>query len=199
MPGRDHHSRVSPARELGDDFDALLRGLQAGEAWAFERVFRALSPVVAGYLRLQGASEPDDLTSEVFLGVFRNMASFQGDAAKFRSWVFTIAHRRLTDERRRRGRGLPVAPEPVGAEHADRSGGDAEVDALARLGEQRVRAMCGRLLPDQRDVLLLRVMADLTIEQIAAALGRSVGATKQLQRRGLIALRRELEREDVPL
>src|SRR5262249_29384192 len=149
MPGRDHDARGAPAParrripsdQLGPDFERLLVALQKGDPWAFERVFRALAPSVAGYFRLQGAVEPDDLTSEVFLGVFRNVARFEGDDVKFRSWVFTIAHRRLTDERRRRGRGLPLVSETMSGQ-ADRSGGDAEIDALGRLGEARVRRMC---------------------------------------------------------
>jgi RNA polymerase sigma-70 factor (ECF subfamily) len=70
--------------------------------WAFERLYADLAPVVAGYLRVQGAAEPEDLTSEVFLGVFTGIDSFEGSETQFRSWVFTIAYSRLVDERRRR-------------------------------------------------------------------------------------------------
>ena len=67
------------------------------------------------------------------------------------------------------------------------------------LGADRVRALCERLVPDQRDVLLLRLLGDLSIEQIAETLGKSKGAVKALQRRGLAAVGRLLEREGVPL
>jgi RNA polymerase sigma-70 factor (ECF subfamily) len=70
--------------------------------WAFERLYADLAPVVAGYLRVQGAAEPEDLTSEVFLGVFTGIDSFEDSETQFRSWVFTIAYSRLVDERRRR-------------------------------------------------------------------------------------------------
>jgi len=63
----------------------------AGVPDAFQRLWTVFSPAVAGYLRLQGATEPDDLTSEVFLGVFTGLSRFEGDEDALRSWVFTIA------------------------------------------------------------------------------------------------------------
>src|SRR5262245_57193259 len=95
---------------FGGEFDAVLIAAQDGAPWALERVFTTLAPVVTGYLRLQGSAEPEDLTSEVFLAVLRNLHGFQGDEPGFRSWVFTIAHRRLLDERRRQGRRPPHEP-----------------------------------------------------------------------------------------
>src|SRR4051794_27906035 len=86
------------------DFDALLAEVQMGRPSAWDRCYRWLAPAVGGYLRMQGARDVDDLTSEVFLAVFRNIGTFSGTEANFRSWVFVIAHRRLTDERRRRFR-----------------------------------------------------------------------------------------------
>jgi RNA polymerase sigma-70 factor (ECF subfamily) len=164
-------------------------------------LFRNYGPAVAGYLRLRGAREPDDLTSEVFLAVFRNLATFHGTEANFRSWVFVIAHRRLQDERRYHRR-RPVAEESFeDSSNASREpwGGDAEADALRVLATERVEAICARLVPDQRDVLLLRIVGDLTVEQIAEVLGKSSGAVKQLQRRGFEAVRRLLAREGVTL
>jgi RNA polymerase sigma factor (sigma-70 family) len=149
---------------------------------------------VAGYLRGQRASEPEDITSEVFLGVFSGLSSFEGTEAQFRSWVFTIAHRRLIDDRRRVSRHPHQAPlDP------DLAGGDVEREALASLGQEWVAQLCERLSADQRTVLLLRVVADLSSEEVARITGKTVGAVKALQRRGLAALRRKLAREGVPL
>jgi RNA polymerase sigma factor (sigma-70 family) len=183
-------------------FDAVLAAARNGAPWAFERMFTALAPAVTGYLRIQGSSEPEDLTSEVFVAILRNLPNFQGDEAGFRSWVFTIAHRRLLDERRRRAR-RPM-PEPLTATTAvavrESAAADDVEGAIDRsLGAERVRALCDRLVPDQRDVLLLRLLGDLSIEQIAGTLGKSKGAVKALQRRGLAAVGRLLDREGVPL
>jgi RNA polymerase sigma factor (sigma-70 family) len=179
------------------DFDAVLCGARAGEAAAFQALYDDLSRPVAAYLRGRGLTDVEDVTSEVFLAVFTGLARFKGDEADFRSWVFTIAHRRMVDEYRKRGRAPQLVPWE--AETDVRTTGSAEEGALATLGEARVRAMLAELSDEQREVLLLRILGDLTIEQIADALGKRVGAVKALQRRGLIALRRSLESEGVPL
>jgi RNA polymerase sigma-70 factor (ECF subfamily) len=67
------------------------------------------------------------------------------------------------------------------------------------LADERVRRLCCSLAPDQRDVLLLRIVADMTIDEVASALGKTSGACKALQRRGLVALRKIFEHEGVPL
>ena len=174
----------------------MLRAAQEGAPWAFERLYADLAPAVAGYLRVQRAAEPEDLASEVFLGVFRGIGSFRGSEQQFRSWVFTITHRRLLDERRGAARRpLLATVEP----DLDRPAGDAERDAMDSLGGRWVIQTCARLSPDQRTVLLLRVLGDLTIDEIARITGKSSGAVKALQRRALAALRRALAREGVPL
>jgi RNA polymerase sigma-70 factor (ECF subfamily) len=175
----------------GAPFDDILVAAQAGAAWAFEVLYRDLAPAVTGYLRLHGAAEPDDLASETFLGVFTGLSGFTGDEGALRAWVFTIAHRRLVDDWRRRARRPQVtdAPEVL----AEWRGGDVEADALVQVGARDVERLCGGLPADQRAVLLLRILADLTVEQVAQVLGRSEGSVKALQRRGLRTLRDRLE------
>jgi RNA polymerase sigma factor (sigma-70 family) len=179
------------------EFDSVLAGARAGESWAFERIFLALSPVVEGYLRLQGAREPEDLTSDVFVAVLRNLRSFRGEESGFRSWVFTIAHRRLVDERRRARR----RPDPAPIEDAsDLPAPDDVVRHVEQvLAAAELRALCERLSPDQRNVVLLRLLGRLSIDEVAVALGRTPGSVKALQRRGLLAIARLIEREGVSL
>ena len=179
------------------EFDTVLAAARAGTAWAYERIFTALAPVVEGYLRVQGASEPEDLTSEVFLAVLRNLGTFDGDEPGFRSWVFTIAHRRLLDERRRTLRRPP--PAPLTAAPDAPAPDDVEQAVERALATAQVRALCERLSPDQRDVLLLRLLGRLTVDEVAVALGRTPGSVKALQRRGYLAISRLIEREGVPL
>ena len=151
-----------------------------------------------GYLRANGAPEPEDTLSETFLQVARDIPRFAGDQRGFRSWVFTIAHHRLIDARRGLARRPvdPVAepPEPPGEE-----GSDVAEDALARIGAEQVRDVLDVLSPEQRAVLLLRVLADQTVAEVAKAIGKRQGAVKALQRRGLAAVRRELARRGVTL
>jgi RNA polymerase sigma-70 factor (ECF subfamily) len=174
----------------GLPYDEVLAAARTGAAWAFEVLYRDLAPPVTAYLRLHGAAEPDDLASETFLGVFTGLAGFSGDEDALRAWVFTIAHRRLVDDWRRRSRRPQLADDPSAA--ADPIGGDVEDDVLDRLGADAVQRLVELLPPDQRAVLLLRILGDLTVDQVAAVLGRSTGSVKALQRRGLRALRDHL-------
>lgn len=183
---------------LGTEFDGVLAAARAKAPWAFERLYEALARPVLGYLRSQGARDAEDLMGEVFLRVFRRLATFEGDEAHFRSWVFAIAHNLLIDERRGRER-RPCTPEADPAGVRAMAGGNTEDDALAMMAERRVREVLDRLAPDQRDVLLMRIVSDLTVDQVAAALGKTPGAVKALQHRGLEALRHLLERKAVSL
>lgn len=170
--------------------DEVLLAARAGAEWAWRRIYDDLAPSVAGYLRARGAAEPEDLTGEVFLQIVRGLGGFAGDGRDFRAWVFTIAHRRWVDDVRSRGR-RPVAPAPPERiEAAAGAGGDVESEAQARMADAAVRAAIDELPEDQRAVMLLRALGDLTIEQVATALGKRVGAVKALQRRALRRLER---------
>ena len=106
-----------------DRFDALLECARAGDQAAWAEIWAELSPAVLGYLRGSRAPDPDDVLSEAFLQVARDVKSFEGDWGRFRAWVFTIAHHRLIDARRHTAR-RPVdlvadPPEPPGASVED--------------------------------------------------------------------------------
>ena len=180
---------------LGESFPHVLDAAREGSGWAFEQLFRSLAVPAAGYLRAQGLTDPDGGVNEVFLRVFRSLGTFEGSEDKFRSWVFTIAHHLVIDERRAQGR-RPVTTELPDGE-LGHPAGDVEEEAHKLLGDDRVMQLLDQLPPLQRDVILLRVVADLSIDDVAASVGRRPGAVKALQRRGLAALRRLLERESV--
>lgn len=181
-----------------EQFQALLAAAREGSEAAWADIYGELSPAVLGYLRGSGAPEPEDTLGEVFLEVARDLGKFEGDESGFRAWVFTIAHHRLIDSRRRVvRRPVELVAEPPEPETAPIS--DAADEALARIGTEEVLRILGTLSPDQRAVLLLRVFGDLSVQDAAAALGKRPGAVKQLQRRGLAALKRELDRKGVTL
>lgn len=159
-----------------------------GDPGATQSIYQALADRVFGYIRAQGIAEAEDVTSEVFLRVFRNLARFEGDEGDFRSWVFTIAQRSVIDARRAAGR-RPVVI--VLRDGHDPWGGETELEARLPLGGE-LRAAIADLTPDQRDVLFLRVVADLSLEETARTLGKPVGAVKSLQHRALAAARRSL-------
>jgi RNA polymerase sigma-70 factor (ECF subfamily) len=182
---------------MGDDaFASVLAAAQAGASWACTRLWSEHAPVVAAFLAARGSREPDDLTSEVFLVVFDRLDGFAGDQAAFRSFVFSIAYRRLVDELRMRGRRGETVE--LVAEEDPRRASSAEDEATARLGDQRAIALIANLPADQRDVMALRIVADLTVEQVAEVLGKRPGAVKALQRRALERLRKKLVETRTP-
>lgn len=182
---------------FGPDFEAVLAAARAGGAWALRQLYDAFAPAVLGYARAQGSREPEELVNDVFTRGFRRLGEFQGEEAGFRSWLFTIAHNAVIDERRHWSRRVETAAEPT-----DRDFGElvasAEDQALGGIEHEAVLAVLRQLPEDQREVLTLRLVGDLTVAQIAQIQGRSTGAVKALQRRGLARLRSILS-QGVPL
>lgn len=182
---------------LGEGFPQMLEGARVGADWAWARIYRDLAPSVLGYLRARDVPDAEDVTGEVFLQVVRDLRGFEGGESEFRAWVFTIAHHRLIDARRRHARRpVELTPEPARPETGSRG---TEDEALQQIAAQRVRGIMQQLPPDQRAVLLLRVVGQLTVEEVARVVDKSPGAVKALQRRGLWAVQRALAKEGVPL
>lgn len=179
-------------------FSESLAAARSGSGAAFGWLYTTFSPRVLGYFHAQGATEPEELTNDVFASAFRSLSRFTGDEAAFRGWLFTIARNRLVDEHRRAKRRVTTAVSDVYNDYDQRPGGDVEAEALDSLAGEWVRDVLARLSPDQRDVLVLRLVADLTVEQVAAIVGKRPGAVKALQRRGLAALRKIVTEPGVP-
>lgn len=174
--------------------DAVVDAAAQGSSDAVEAVYRCLAPRVLGYLRTRGVEDPEGLTDEVFLAVIPRLAQVHGGTAGLRTLVFSVAHARAVDEHRRRARRPAHASyEPELDTRAEQS---AETEALVRVEAEHVSTLLDELGDDQRAVVTLRVVADLSLEQTAEVLGRSVGAVKQLQRRGLLKLRELMTGEE---
>src|SRR4051794_16341135 len=129
-------------------FTTLLDAARQGSEAAWQELYGGLAPVVLGYLRANNAPDPEDVLSEVFLQVARDITTFDGEERGFRSWVFTIAHHRLIDARRHSARRpLDLAAEPPEpSERAD----DAAEEALARIGIEEVHRVLGAISDEQR-------------------------------------------------
>lgn len=150
-------------------------------------VYRAYARGVLGYLRGQGVADPEDVLGEVFLNVARSLPNFSGDEEHLRRWVFTLAHHKIIDERRRRARRpqivdteVPEVPAPARPEPAD----------------PELVAALGQLTEDQREVILLRFIADLSIEEVASLTNRSSGAVRSLQHRAMAQMARTMRTAD---
>ncbi len=175
-----------------DGFAAVLAAARSGDAAAWSTLYHEVAPVLIGYLRAQRLSDPEDVAGEVLLEVVRDVHRFEGGARGFRSWVLAIAHHRLLDARRRDGR-RPVDPVPTERFEPRPGDDDPEADTLALIGLGELEPALAGLTDDQRSVLLLRVVGDLSVADVAVVLGKRPGAIKQLQRRAVEAMRRALD------
>lgn len=172
-----------------DDFAEALDAARDGDQRGFTALWSEFSPRVAGFLRGRGEPDADELTSQVFLDAFRSLGRFDGDQGAFGAFLLTIARRRAVDAHRSRRR-RPQECAGWEAELDDRGAPSPEEVVLARAGRQWVVDLLDTLSLDQREVLLLRVVGDLTVDAVAAEVGKTRGAVKALQRRGLETLRR---------
>ena len=194
MPSTARCKEFLPVEISG--FDTVLAAAREGSEWAWEILVRHLGPSLLRFFRTRGLPDPEALVGEVFADLARNLTTFEGDQKAFRSWVFVIAYRRMSDEWRRLRRRpeetpMDTPPEP------ELSAPSAEDEAMEALGSAAVARMLSILTDDQRDVILLRVVAGLTLDETARAMGKRIGAVKALQRRAIAALRKEIERPGV--
>ncbi|WP_406829322.1 sigma-70 family RNA polymerase sigma factor [Pedococcus sp. KACC 23699] len=167
--------------------DELVAAAMAGETGALRSIYEALAPRVSGYLRSHGSTDPEGLTQDVFLVLFQRLSDLTGGAAGLRTFTFSLAHARVVDELRARQRHPATVPYEPDTDR--RTSDSAEVVAVRALDATQALALVDALNEGQRDVVLLRVVAGLSLEETATALGRSVGSVKQLQRRALLSLR----------
>ena len=186
---------------LGDQFQGILTAAQDGGEWAVAILYRWLHPALVSYLRARAGADAEDLASETWIAVARGLNTFSGEETAFRSWVFTIAHRRLIDHhravaRRPRTRTLDATegdgPEaPLELPAGDDPAAEA-VDAVA--GDEAVRRIVAVLPKDHAEIVLLRVVGGLSVEDVAAITGRRPGTVRVLQHRALRRLAERLER-----
>lgn len=176
-------------------FDVVLAAALAGQGWAFTSLFNWLEAPITAFVRGRGCGEPDEVVNEVFLGAFRGLHRFEGDHIDFRRWVFGIARNKVVDSYRAQSRRdfidlRAIDDMPIAA-------GDAEEDALSHLSGDRVTELLATLTEDQRDVVVLRLISDLSIAEVAAMLDKQPGAVKALQARALRRLGRVISAEAV--
>ena len=190
-PGNKDASRTDSIEE--SVFSAMLADASHGQGRGFEGLYRWLAPQVTRFAASRDAEDPEGITNEVFLRAFSQIDRFNGGSGAFRAWVFAIARNQLIDAHRASAR----RPQVSSSEIPERTVPGAEVEALDLLGSQRVTRLLGRLSEDQRDVILLRMVGDLSLRQVAAIVDKPLTAVKALQRRGLRRLHDEVLAEVV--
>lgn len=184
---------------LGPDFDGVLYAAQRGDEGAFACLYRDLNPALARYLTARAGGAGQDLAAETWLAAARQLSAFRGEERAFRAWLFTIARRRVIqhwrEERRRPSQATEL--EDLGEQPG---GVNPETVALADLSaREAARIIAGALTPDQADVVLLRLVAGLDVDQVAAALGKRPGTVRVLQHKAVRRLAAQFSPEALTL
>lgn len=180
-----------------EDLDTALRAALNGDEDAFRTLYRQIHPRLLRYVRTLVGDDADDVTSEAWLHIARDIASFDGDIDGFRGWTATIARHRALDHLRYHKR-RPVEntlvgdlPEPLAPE-------DTETMALDSLSTRAALALIARLPRDQAEIIGLRVVVGLDAKAVAKIIGKRPGAVRTAAHRGLRRLEQLLDDSEPP-
>ncbi|MFJ8040572.1 RNA polymerase sigma factor [Kitasatospora sp. NPDC096147] len=191
-----HSSHHRPGGLPPDLAEAVLAA-QRGDEEAFRLLFRTVQPGLLRYLRVLvggGPEDAEDIASETWLQIARDLGGFRGDADGFRGWAATIARHRAMDHLRRvRRRPIADLPEAYLAELA--AAEDTAGSAVSAVSTADALALIAELPPDQAEAVLLRVVVGLDAAGAAAVLGKRAGTVRMAAHRGLRRLAARLEGE----
>ena len=165
----------------------MLERARQGESEGLAELWRAFQAPLLRYLATKRMQSPEDVASRVWIDVASSIDRFEGDDDDFRRWFFTIAHRRSVDEVRRSIRHDKL----VGAvdEVATADGADDDYDSATALN--RALTLLSALPPDQAEAIMLKVVNDMPISDVATVMLTSEGNVRVLVHRGLARLRRK--------
>src|ERR1700759_2364825 len=192
-------ARSDSARTTTDkpDLAEAVQAAQQGDEQAFRVLYRDLQPRLLRYLRTMVADDAEDVASEAWLHIARDLPGFNGDSDGFRGWAATIARHRAMDHQRRHRRRPQTAPTPVEDLGGDLAGGeDTAQSALDTVSTEAAVAMIADLPPDQAEAVMLRVVMGLDAESAGRVLGKKAGAVRTAAYRGLRKLATRLEQAD---
>ena len=170
----------------GDAFGPILQRARAGDHDAIAALYRCHHRRLLRVLRSEVGDAAEDVASQTWLEVIGALRRFEGDERGFQSLLYTIARRRVADHRRslRRRPSTPTAPADLhGMPDVGTPLEGATIDGLA--GDDAARRVTEILGPDAAEIVLLRVVAGLSVEQVAKVVGKSPGAVRVQQHRAL--------------
>ncbi|GAA2297329.1 MULTISPECIES: RNA polymerase sigma factor [Streptomyces] len=171
----------------GDDAEltAAVLAAQEGDETAFRTVYRSVHPRLLGYVRtLVGDGDAEDITSEAWLQIARDLHRFNGDADRFRGWAARIARNRALDHIRMRGRRPAIGGDESELEFRP-SDADTAGEAMEAIGTGKALGLISQLPQDQAEAVVLRVVLGLDAKSAAAVLGKRPGAVRTAAHRGL--------------
>lgn len=160
-------------------FDEVLAAARQGAPWAVGWLYRRFQPRLLRMLAVIAPHQAEDIAADVWLELAGGLCGFSGDERAFRAWLATTARYQVIEATRRNGRRVGRALDDTATEHMASTAFAARVVAV--------------LPPEQADVILLRVVKGLDVEEVARAIGRPPATVRVLQHRALRRLAREAE------
>jgi RNA polymerase sigma-70 factor (ECF subfamily) len=179
------------------DLDVTLQAARNGDEDAFRTLYRQIQPRLLRYVRTLVGDDAEDVTSEAWLHIAKDIATFDGDFDGFRGWTATIARHRALDHLRYRKR-RPVENTPVSEFPELRAADDTEQTALDSLSTRSALALIARLPRDQAEIIVLRVVVGLDAKSVAKVVGKRAGAVRTAAHRGLRRLEHLLNDQEHP-
>ncbi|MEV7195921.1 RNA polymerase sigma factor [Streptomyces sp. NPDC093510] len=182
------HRRTAACDE---ELTRALGEARKGDDAAFSFVYRCVHPGLLGHVSGLVRDDAEDVASEAWLQIVRDLERFRGSGADFRRWAAAVARHRALDHLRRvrsRPRGSPVEQDLLDIPAEDDTAGLV----LEALATERVLNLVAALPPDQGEAVLLRVVMGLDGPSAARVLGKRPGAVRAASRRGLLRLARQL-------
>lgn len=177
----------------GTELSAVVRAARDGSQEAFRVLYREVQPGLLRYLRGLVGAEAEDLASETWLQVARDIRTFRDEGVGFRGWVVRIARHRALDYLRRTRR-RPVAGVSVDVLGELPARQDTAEEAIGSMSTDAVIAFIATLPGDQAEAVLLRAVVGLDVEATARVMGKRPGAVRTAAWRGLRRLAEQLER-----
>jgi RNA polymerase sigma-70 factor (ECF subfamily) len=179
---------------IGPEFPAVLEAATRGDEEAFGRLWRDLQPRLLRYFMVAVPAAAEDLASETWLAVVRSLGRFRGSEPAFRAWVFTIARHEVLDWRRRAARRpseVVAVTDMIDLAAPD----DPAASAVEGFSTRAALAVVATLPADQAEAVVLRVVAGLDVDRVAAIMDKRPGTVRVLTHRGLRRLAERLGAE----
>lgn len=179
--------------ENADDLTVALEAARTGDEQAFRVVYRAVHPGLLRYVRVLVGEDAEDVASEAWLQIVRDLGRFRGDGTAFRGWASTIARHRALDYLRhqRRRPAMATSPEELPEPQAESDAADLALDEIST---DEAVALIGALPLDQAEAVMLRVVLGLDAQAAAKVLGKRPGAVRMAAHRGLRRLAETVRR-----
>lgn len=171
-----------------EDENKLIKEAQKGESECFGRLYDHYIPQIYRFvlMKINHRQEAEDLVHEVFLSAWQNLDSYSHQGFPFSSWLYQIARNKVIDHYRLK---KPMTQLEDVDEGFVKIAAVVEHNLDANLDLKRIYGALNQLTPDQKDVIIMRFVEDLSHQEISAAMDRSEGAVRLLQHRAINTLK----------